>query len=653
MDYILIVDTPDTGVTEIPGQTVDAGFVFTGYAAAFNNTGGGYLGDISVTWSVINIGSSSSTTPGSGTSSQFSAGNAGGIANWTADDGSGHVDWVVYTINPPAVDYILIVDTGGTGQTEIPDQSVSVVLSITGYAAAFNNTIGYIGDITVDWSVINASGAEGSTNPLSGSSSEFYSGAANGTATWIADDGSGHSDTVVFTVSPPAVDYIIIVDGPGSGIDEIQDATVIAGHTIWGYAAAFNNSLGYMGDISVSWSVNNSGSSALTSPPTGTGSVFNASADPGTATWIADDGQGHSDSVVFSILTPTVDYIAIVDTPGTGANIIPDQTVNVGVAISGYAAAFNNSIGYMYDLQVDWDVSNMGLANATTDPVSSTITSIIYSGHFGGSATWTADDGAGHTDTVDFSINAPWGDFILIVDTPGVGVTEIPDQTVDVAFTVAGHAAAFNNTIGYLGDISVLWTVNNAGGASAETNPGMGTMSTFNANSTGGSGTWTAEDIIGNTDTVVFTINPPEVDEIYIVNTPGTGSMVILDQPLSVDYLITGYATAFNNTIGYMWDISVTWWVVNSGTNASTVPLSGSNTSAFHSGYYGGTATWWVDDGTGHTFSVSFTILAPTVDYILIVDTMDTGATEISAQNMNVGISLTGYVAAFNSSIGY
>jgi hypothetical protein len=48
----------------------------------------------------------------------------------------------------------------------------------------------------------------------------------------------------------------------------------------------------------------------------------------------------------------TVDYITIVDTPGSGTVMIPDQTVNVGQQITGYAASFNNTFGYQGDVSV-------------------------------------------------------------------------------------------------------------------------------------------------------------------------------------------------------------------------------------------------------------------------------------------------------------
>jgi hypothetical protein len=100
----------------------------------------------------------------------------------------------------------------------------------------------------------------------------------------------------------------------------------------------------------------------------------------------------------------------------------------------------------------------------------------------------------------------------VIEDTADVTGTAIPDQTVDVGFTIIGYAASYNDTAGYIGDVSAAWTVTNASGAEAFTSPLTGISSTFNASLAGGTATWTADDGLGHTDTVLFTINPPTVD---------------------------------------------------------------------------------------------------------------------------------------------
>jgi hypothetical protein len=89
-----------------------------------------------------------------------------------------------------------------------------------------------------------------------------------------------------FAVETPSadytVDYIQIVDSPDSGGAEIPDQTVIFDFTITGWAASFNTTGGYLGDVIVSWTVDNTGSSAFTNPSSGTNSTFDADTTPGS-----------------------------------------------------------------------------------------------------------------------------------------------------------------------------------------------------------------------------------------------------------------------------------------------------------------------------------------------------------------------------------
>jgi hypothetical protein len=647
VDYILIVDTEGTGSAEISNQLMIIGTNITGWAAAFNDTGG-YLGDIPVTWDVINTdGASASTLPLSGTNSTLEAGLTSGNVTWIADDGLGHNDTVLFTTTDYTVDSIMIVDTPGDGSNEIGNQFVDVGFTIEGWAAAFNDSTGYIGDISVFWSVTNIS-SNAFSDPAQGVNSVFDSGTSGGQATWTADDGVGHSDTVIFNINPPDVDAITIVDSPDTGGSQIQDQTVDVRFTIQGWAAGFNSSIGYMGDVIVSWSVQNTGSTAFTGPGPSTTSIFNASDLGGTAIWTALHTSGNSDSVNFTINPPTTDYIIIVDTQGIGVNEIPDQTVPLGTTVDGWAAAYNYTVDYFGDISVAWSVSNVG-STADTNPTMGE-NSTFFADVNPGTATWKADDGSGHIDTVVFDIIDVTVDYILIVDTPDSGSSEIEDQDVDVGITITGWAAAYNDSSGYISDISVTWTVTNVSSTSS-TSPSTGTSSDFYSGTSGGTATWEADDGSGHTDTVIFTVNPAFQNYIMIVDSGGTGATVIPDMTVSVGFTIQGWAAAFNNTIGYLVDVSATWTVFNSGSLATTTPSFGLS-SNFSSGPNPGTATWTATDGPD-SYSVEFTITPPTIDYIQIVDTEATGANEIANQSVDVGFTIEGWAAAFNNSIGY
>jgi len=112
-------------------------------------------------------------------------------------------EWILEHYIPPQVDWIEIVDTPLTGVSLIPNFPIDVNQTVWGYAAAYNISAGYLGDIIVTWSVQNIGGANASTNPILSDGSGFYSGDSAGMATWTADDGNGHTDSITVTINSP------------------------------------------------------------------------------------------------------------------------------------------------------------------------------------------------------------------------------------------------------------------------------------------------------------------------------------------------------------------------------------------------------------------------------------------------------------------
>ncbi len=272
VDDINIVDSPFTGETKITDRPIALDTTVTGYAAGYNDTWG-YIGDVSVTWSVTNYyGAEASTSPGDERTSTFFSGDNVGTAIWTAMYMDGIYDSVEFTI--AEVDYIEMVSHTGD---KIEDDLIIIDSTITGYAAGFNHTWGYVGDVSVAWSVANYVGAEAYTSPAEGESSTFNAGDSEGTAIWTADYGDGIYDSVEFTIA--AVDSIVIVDDDGN---EIEGGTISVGESITGYAAAYNENYGYLGLVSVSWSVSNlEGGSASISTDIGISCTFTAGLEPG------------------------------------------------------------------------------------------------------------------------------------------------------------------------------------------------------------------------------------------------------------------------------------------------------------------------------------------------------------------------------------
>jgi hypothetical protein len=508
-----------------------------------------------------------------------------------------------------------------------------------------------MGDVAVTWTVGGAGG--GTTSDGAGSDETFTAHFPGGANTWTADYGGGITDVVTFTIPAPVVDLIDIVDTAATGGATIPDQVLAPPNTITGYAASFDTSDTpnyYMGDVAVTWTVGGAGG-GTTSDGAGSDETFAAHFPGGANTWTADYGGGITDVVTFTIPAPVVDSIDIVDTAGTGAATIPDQVLAPPNTITGYAASFDSTDTpdyYMGDVAVTWTVGGAG-GGTTSDGAGSDET---FTAHFpGGANTWTADLGGGITDVVTFTIPAPVVDLIDIVDTAGTGAATIPNQVLAPPNTITGYAASFDSTDTpnyYMGDVAVTWTVAGAGGGT--TSDGAGSDETFTAHFPGGANTWTADYGGGITDVVTFTIPAPVVDSIDIVDTAGTGAATIPDQVLAPPNTITGYAASFDSTDTpdyYMGDVAVTWTV--GGAGGGTTSDGAGSTETFTAHFPGGANTWTADYGGGITDVVTFTIPAPVVDLIDIVDTAGTGAASIADQGIVPPAFITGYAASFDS----
>ncbi len=299
-----------------------------------------------------------------------------------------------------------------------------------------------------------------------------------------ADDtnpGNANPDPYVwnFFVTAQQVDLVVIEDEPGGTGDAIMDQTIPVGFTIQGWAAGYNSTTGdYIGDVHVNWLYfNYNGSDATTSPSTGTTSTFDAGDMPGDATWKICDGEGHQYEVDFHIVVPGVDQVIIRDAPNNEGNPIEDQTINVDTEVVGYSAAYNDTYGYIGDINTNWNVENSDGAQASTSPAHGS-SSTFDSGTFTGTAVWRACDGEGHWDTVTFTIVA-MVDYIRIEYYEG---EEIGDVTMTTDDTLDCYARAYNNVAGLLGDIAVNWTVI---GEIGYVSPAQGTMTTFYAETVG------------------------------------------------------------------------------------------------------------------------------------------------------------------------
>ncbi len=535
IDFIKITNAPNG--TELTIVTLNVGENITIYASGYNSTGSTYLGLVEVNWTQLpSLGLFSSTKANSTT---FTAGMLGGTINITGSNNTlGVSDNFTLIINPPEVDYINITDI--PNGTELTGGTVIAGFKEWGNCSAYNNTAGYIGTVPANWSVEGELSAS-LLGPTPAVLNGIDVGIAGGTV-WLNATYNGKTDSIQYSVIPPTIDYIVILN---TSSIEIVDQIVPFGFTIEGKVGQFNNSIGYFGDISVNWSVvNASGANASTSPLSGMSSIFNAGITTGTTTWIADDGDGHNDTVVFTIEPPTIDYLDITDTPG--GIPLTGGAVDLNFQEWGNCSLYNNTIDYLYTVAANWTVEG---GNASLLGLS---TPSEFNGINVGNLTTIVWFNASYFDGTNW-----FNDTVIYIPTPTVDyieITDVPDGTplvggiVPVGLQQWGNCSLYNNTIGFIGTVIANWT--NVGGSSSLLGP---TPSDANGIDVGTlvDSIWFNVSYDGHTDSVKYIISKPYEPQFVQISAGDSWINITWTVPVTEGSSpITNYTIYKGNTSG-------------------------------------------------------------------------------------------------------
>ncbi len=489
IDNIIITDSPNG--TELTTITLQIGEKVIAYASGYNSTSGDYIGLVDVQWSVDPLAAGSFDND-AGKSTTFTAEYTEGTITIKGENLSmvpSVSDGFELTIEA-TIDYISLTNSpDGTPYTK---ETLNIGSSLIIYASGYNSTGPYyVGLVEVNWS---QNLTKGSFDPTKGQSTIFTAAGPVGLVNITGENTTLFvSDSFEIDILDLEIDYINITD-----VNKIKlfSMNLNAGEEITIYAYTYNESYSphiNLGLVDVEWT--QSPELGTLSDVKGTSTTFTGGLASGTTTITATNTSlDLSDNFEITIIPPEVDYIRIVDTSGTGSTEIADQTLNVGFIKIGFAASFNESLGYIGDIQVNWLVTNEDGASASTNPISSSMTSTFSSGDNGGTAIWSINDGQGHTDTVVFTVNPPTVDFIQIRDAPDGGGNVVTTITYNAGDIDIFYAAAFNRSVGYLYQVEATWSVDDT--------------SVGNVTSPGNSTTFTAQHVtIDGTCTVTATYN--------------------------------------------------------------------------------------------------------------------------------------------------
>jgi parallel beta-helix repeat protein len=538
IDEIIITDGSGTPITDI---TLTADDTLTMYAWAFNYTGG-LLGQVAVNWSSLGGigGFTTNVTLQSQVTFDITTIGMGNItiefmnATLTLTNSTGDI-----TVMPGAVVTIVVTPSIAVGTTDD-----SEAFSAVGYDADGNEN--WTWQPMWNW---DGSGL-GVLLPIDAFnySVTYDSAGSDVVNVSLGSDPSIFNTTQVITTTLPTVDYIVIMDAPG-GVGKIIDTQNFSvGQSVMFYAAGFNLTSGYVMDMEVTWASSNDANATVDSGP-GTSTNFTANMSHGGVVTVTATNAYlpviSNSTGMLRILAPTVDDIQIRDSPANDGSVVLTRSYSEGQTETFYAAGYNDTAGYIGDVDVSWESLNPSVG--VVSPGSGTST-IFTAGTVSGTTTVTviylpgiSDD----TGTLTVSVIAPplTIDYIEIRDAPGGLGSAVTQISLVAGGRITVHAAGYNSSTGeFVDNVSVTWDVT----------VGMGTLDITSGTST----TFTAIDTTGSQVTgtlmaVYSGINATTDVTVELLPLAPMG-IIVTQRPEGDSLRITWVANIENDIEGYV-----------------------------------------------------------------------------------------------------
>ena len=311
---VFVVEPPSLDYIEITkhGEEIEGGSVPVNHTeeielSAFNETSG-FIQFVNGEWTVEG-GDAFLLNGTSGTENIINVGTIPGEVILTTQY-NGLTDEVVYDVKDPKIDYIYIVeDPEEPTESIIENVTIDAGQDLLGYCAGFNDTIGFVELVDVNWFVENYDGAEAESNPGTGNTSVFYTGPSGGETEWVAEYDENINFTVSININPPTIDKIEIMDEPGGTGRVVENVILGLDENITFYSAGYNESFGYQEDVESEWVLDNYEIGDL-DESFGETSTFTSS-EPGTVTLTVLHGMIYNTTTieVVDYRTPSIDGV--------------------------------------------------------------------------------------------------------------------------------------------------------------------------------------------------------------------------------------------------------------------------------------------------------------------------------------------------------
>jgi hypothetical protein len=540
-----------TGNTaEVNTASLQVGSTLPVHAGSFD-ADDNYIADVSVTWSVTGgIGSLSSTVNTTTTLTAQKVGTGTIFADHPTliDDATGTI-----TVTAGPLAKVRIVEGESGNGPELLDKTVTTDQSITVHAAGYDAADNYLGDFSVNWTII---GNIGTFSTAAGTSTRLNlttvgSGVINADHATVADDQSG-----TITVNAGNPHHVKILSGSNGNTSEVGAQNLTTGANLLVHAGSFDADDNYTGDVSVSWIV--SGGIGSVAPSSGTTTTFTATT-AGTGTIIADHSTLIDDATgVITVTTGALSYVKIVEGSSGNGPEVDTKNLTTDQVLILHAAGYDASNNYLGDFSVNWSVTGGIGALSTNLGVTTT-----FDPRTPGTGTISADHptaGVGDdvTGTITVTLGAP--NRIKVLSQTSGNTTEVQTVNLTAGQTLDVHAGSFDADGNFTGDVSVAWSVS---GGIGTLNPLSGITTRLTA-TTAGTGVITGDHATLIDDaTGTITVTPGPLSFIKIVDGPSGNTAEVNTKSLTADQTLTVHAAGYDASGNYLGDEAVSWSVSN------------------------------------------------------------------------------------------
>jgi hypothetical protein len=341
----------------------------------------------------------------------------------------------------------------------IGDQSYIKYETAVFYACGWNHTSSvFVKLVDVDWEIDGSN--VGEVSPDSGTSTNFEAVGIGTCRVTASNSTHGANETGLIKVDYLNIDIIFISRSSDGSTDWVGDRQYVGGGEDIFYACGWNNTHDeFVKLVYVNWESDDESAGTVTSPGHWTNFTAQPVLEDGACNITAEDPISTLSNITgtLNVIAPKIDYIQIRNGSGGQGIIVTARTYSVFQVDEFYAAAYNHSVDYLYDVEVTWECDDDAVGSVTTPGTKTDFTAKEVPNDMSCSVNATYQGVLSNT-TGALLVLSPRVDYIQIRNASGGLGYIVTTATYDAGETDEFFAAAYNHTVKYLYDVSVTWT---------------------------------------------------------------------------------------------------------------------------------------------------------------------------------------------------